>query len=207
MDLFDAIRERRSVHRYDPSHRLSEEEIRGLMELVILSPTSFNIQNWRFVVVTDPELRQELRAAAWNQAQVSEASMVVVICGDRLAAEREPERYYSEVAEEKRRRIVPTVVKAYQGKEQLQRDEIMRSGGIAAQTLMLAAKGMGLDTCAMVGFDFAKVAELIHLPQDHEICMMVTVGKALQPARPRSGQLPLDEVMLWDRFQAGAAPG
>ena len=96
--------------------------------------------------------------------------------------------------------LVPMIVGAYDGKPQLQRDEIMRSGGIASQTLMLAAKAKGLDTCPMVGFDFEEVAKIIRLPEDHAICMMVSVGKALTPARGRGGQLPLDEVMFKDRF-------
>ncbi len=73
---------------------------------------------------------------------------------------------------------------------------------MAAQTLMLVAKDMGYDTGPMIGFDTAKVGELIHLPADHEIVMMVVVGKALQPARGRAGQLPLDEVLFWDGFCA-----
>jgi len=76
----------------------------------------------------------------------------------------------------------------------------MRSCGIAAQTLMLAAKAMGYDSNPMIGFDPQQVAELIHLPEDHVIAMMLVVGKAAQPARVRGGQLPLEEVMFVDRF-------
>ena len=83
---------------------------------------------------------------------------------------------------------------------ELRRDENLRSGSLAAQTLMLAAKARGYDSCPMVGFDFAKVGEIIGLPQDHDIVMAVAVGKALEPARPRGGQLPLDEVMHRERF-------
>ena len=54
MDTFDAIAARRSVKKFDPDHVMSEDEITRLMEAVILSPTSFNIQNWRFVLITDP---------------------------------------------------------------------------------------------------------------------------------------------------------
>jgi nitroreductase len=82
----------------------------------------------------------------------------------------------------------------------VQRDEVMRSGGIAAQTMMLAAKAMGYDSCAMDGFDFDAVAKLINLPADHEIVMMIAVGKALSPANPRGGQLPIDRVLLKNTF-------
>ncbi len=65
---------------------------------------------------------------------------------------------------------------------------------------MLAAKAMGYDSCPMIGFDAAEVAEIINLPPDHVIGFMITVGKALKPAWPRPGQLPLEEVVLQDTF-------
>ncbi|MEM1305254.1 MAG: nitroreductase family protein, partial [Planctomycetota bacterium] len=86
------------------------------------------------------------------------------------------------------------------GNDALQRDEAMRSVGIAGQTIMLAAKAMGYDSCPMIGFDPAKVAEIISLPDDHVVGMMITVGKALKPAHARGGQLPKDEVVFADRF-------
>jgi nitroreductase len=88
----------------------------------------------------------------------------------------------------------------YQGREWIQRDEAIRSGAFAAQNLMLSAKAMGLDSCPMIGFDQEKVSELIRLPEDHVIVMMVAVGLAKTPARPRGGQLSVTEVMVKNRF-------
>ena len=96
--------------------------------------------------------------------------------------------------------LVPAIGQYYGGREEVQRDEAMRSCGIAAQTLMLAAKAMGYDSCPMDGFDFDAVAKLINLPDDHAIAMFVVIGKATQPAWPRGGQLPMDEVVIRDRF-------
>ncbi len=92
----------------------------------------------------------------------------------------------------------------YSNNPTLARDEGLRSCGLAGQTLMLAAKAMGLDSCPMVGFDFEKVSELIQLPEDHEIAFAISIGKALEPARPRGGQLPMDEVVIHDRFPSDA---
>lgn len=200
MNTLDAIQQRRSVKHYDANYQMSEAEIQQLMELAILSPTSFNMQNWRFVVVTDPELRQGLRAAAWNQAQVTDACFTLLICADLNAPFKEPERYWKDAPPEAQEKIVPMIPGFYKGKDQLQRDEAMRSCGIAAQTVMLAAKAMGYDTCPMIGFDAQKVADLIHLPEDHVIGMMITVGKATKPAQPRPGQLPLEAVVLRNTF-------
>jgi nitroreductase len=76
----------------------------------------------------------------------------------------------------------------------------MRSCGIAGQTIMLAAKAMGYDSCPMIGFDQVKVAEIINLPSDHVIGFMIAVGKVLKPAMPKGGQLALAEVVVQDRF-------
>lgn len=76
----------------------------------------------------------------------------------------------------------------------------MRSVGIAGQTIMLAAKAMGYDSCPMIGFDPAKVGELIKLPANHIVGFMITVGKATQPAWPKPGQLPLSDVVIRERF-------
>ena len=79
MDTFSAIKERRSVKNYDPEHRMSDAEVHQLMEATLLSPTSFNMQNWRFVVMDHPKQKAALRAAAWNQAQLTDASVAIVI--------------------------------------------------------------------------------------------------------------------------------
>lgn len=199
METISAIKERRSVKHYDPNHEMSEAEINALLELALLSPTSFNMQNWRFVVVTDPEKRAAIQAAAWNQAQVTEASITILLCA-KLNAYEEAGRYWVHAPQPVQDMLVPMIAPFYQNSTELQRDEAMRSIGIAAQTLMLTAKSMGYDSCPMIGFDPEKVAEIIDLPENHVIGMMLTVGKALKDANVRSGQLPYDEVVFRDGF-------
>ncbi|PXA05193.1 nitroreductase family protein [Coraliomargarita sinensis] len=199
MDTLSAIRERRSVKHFDPEHEMTETEINGLLELTLLSPTSFNMQNWRFVVVTDQAKKDALRAASWNQAQVSEASLTILICAD-LNAHVDAERYWVNAPTAVREVLVPMIAPFYEDNPQLQRDEAMRSVGIASQTLMLAAKAMGYDSCPMIGFDPAKVAEIIDLPENHLIGMMLTIGKPLKDANARGGQLPYEDVVFRDGF-------
>jgi nitroreductase len=200
MDTFEAIRTRRSVKHYDPNHRMSEAEIEQLMQLALLAPTSFNMQNWRFVVVSDPAVKQQIRAAAWNQSQVTDASIVVVVCADLDAHVKEPDRYWRNAPPAVAAQLVPMITKFYSASDQLRRDEAHRSAGIAGQTIMLAARAMGYDSCPMVGFDPVKVAEIIRLPKDHVLSFLVVVGKANQPARARGGQLAYSEVVFRDHF-------
>ena len=179
---------------------MSDEEIEQLISLAALSPTSFNMQNWRFVVITDKDKRQQLREAAWNQAQVTDASIVVLLCADLKAHANNPERYWVNAPEEVSKVLVPMLTGFYDDNASLQRDEALRSCGIAGQTLMLAAKSMGYDTCPMIGFDIEKAAKIVNLPENHCIGFMITVGKAATPAQARGGQLPLDEILLRDSF-------
>jgi len=200
VDTFQAIEQRRSVKRYDPEHEMTDEEVERLLSSALLSPTAFNIQHWRFLLVRDEALRQQIREVSWNQAQVTDASLLVVICADLKAWAKDPDRYWRNAPERSRTALVGAIRQYYAGRPTEERDECMRSCGIAAQTIMLAAKAMGYDTCPMDGFDFDAVAKLIHLPEDHVLSMFVVVGKAVEPARPRPGQLPYDEVVLVDRF-------
>jgi nitroreductase len=200
MDTFEAIYQRRAVKHYDPQHEFTDDELNKLMEAAIQSPTSFNIQNWRFALVRDKQLRREIRAAAADQAQVTDASLLIIMTADLRSWAKAPERYWQNSPAEVTDIILNWMGPFYEGKEQLQRDEAMRSCGLAGQTIMLAAKAMGYDSCPMIGFDPVHVAELINLPEDHVISFMIAVGKRTKDPWPKPGQLPLNEVVVHDKF-------
>ena len=96
--------------------------------------------------------------------------------------------------------ILESLEKKYSDSPQNRRDEAIRSCGFAGQTIMLAARQMGLDSCPMVGFDYDEMAKIIELPDDHLIVLMIVVGKSLEPAKQRGGQLSLDEVVFKNKF-------
>lgn len=200
MNVSQAIQERRSIKAYDPCHRMTEAEIQQLLSLAMLSPTAFNIQHWRFVVVTDPVLRHQIRAVSWNQAQVTDASLLIILTADLKAWKKDPARYWVNAPQQVSDYLVKAIHDYYTDHPQAERDEGMRSCGMAAMALMLAAKEMGYDTCPMDGFDFDAVAKLINLPADHVPVMFVVVGKALEEAKPRGGQLPMNEVVIYNTF-------
>lgn len=200
MDLYEAIATRRSARHFDPSHRMSPDEVHELMEHVLLSPTAFNIQNWRFVAVEDHALRTEIRKAAWDQAQITECSLLLVLCMDLKSWAKAPERYWRNAPDAVAEGMVREIRHFYRDDEQLQRDEGMRSCGMAAQTAMLVARAMGYDSCPMDGFDFKRVGHLINLPRDHQICMMICIGRTATGPHPRSGQLSLSDVFARDAF-------
>jgi len=200
MNTLEAIAARRGIKHYDPTHRMTDDEIRQLLEAALQAPTAFNIQNWRFVTVLDPEVRKQIRASAWDQAQVTDASLLIVLCADKDAWKKEPARYWKNAPQPVQDFLVPAIGQYYEGRDQVQRDECMRSCGLAGMTLMLAAKAMGYDSCPMDGFDFDAVAKIIQLPEDHVISFMIAIGKGTQPAWPKPGQLAYDEVVIRDHF-------
>lgn len=200
MDTFDAIYQRRSVKHYQSDAVMPAEDRQKLMEAIRQAPTSFNIQNYRIVLVDDPGIRQQIRAAAWNQEQIETASLVAVICADLKAWEKNPARYWETAPAETQQFLANAILDFYKDRQWQQRDEAMRSAGIVAQTLMLGAKALGYDSCPMIGMDAEAVGKIISLPQDHVMCMVVVVGKAETPARPKGGYIPDEEVFIENQF-------
>ena len=116
------------------------------------------------------------------------------------AWEQDPARYWRNAPKPVQDYLVPAIHQYYSGRPEVQRDEVMRACGLAGQTLMLAAKAMGYDSCPMDGFDFDAVGKIINLPADHLISFMIAIGKKTQDVWPRPGQLAYDEVVVEDRF-------
>ena len=201
MNTIDAIYARRAIKAYDPDHKLTAEVETKLLEAAIQAPTSFNIQHWRFVILRDPDLRAKIRKEHGNdQAQMTDASLLVLITADTLAFAKSPERYWQNAPKEVADLLVGWMGPFHEGREWLQRDEAQRSIGMAAQTLMLAATDMGYQSCPMIGYDIDEVAKLIKLPEDHVMGPMIAIGKGTKDPWPKPGQLPLDEIVYENSF-------
>jgi nitroreductase len=199
-DLFVTVRQRRAVKHCDPAHHLADAEVERLISKAMLSPTSFDIQHWRFVVVQDPELRWAIRAAGNDQAQMTDASVLVVMTADVKACQKQPERYWRQAPEPVADLLLGWKGPFHQGREALQRDEAMRSIGMVMLALMRTAQAMGYDSCPMISLDHEQVAKLIRLPADHVIGPMVAIGRSPQAPWPRLGRLPLSEDLVRVRF-------
>ncbi|NHI01060.1 nitroreductase family protein [Oceanimonas sp. MB9] len=200
MHTLDAIMSRRAIKHYDATFHMPEADVERLFRHLLQAPTSYNLQHWRFVQVEDPQLRAELRVAAWDQAQITDASLLLVLCADTQAWQNDPGHCWRDAPADTRDLMLSMIHDFYAGKPQLQRDEAIRSVGIAAQTAMLAASAMGYDSCPMIGFDAECVAELIRLPPGHVVGMMLTIGKGTRAAHSRPGQRSLDAVRILNRF-------
>lgn len=200
MDTLEAIYQRRAIKGFDPNHKITEDDEKKLLEATIQAPTSFNIQHWRFVILRDTELRQKIRELGFDQAQMTDASLLILFTADMKAWGKGVERYWKNAPEQVSNMMVGMTGDFYKDREWLQRDEAQRSIGMAMQTLMLAAKAMGYDSCPMIGFDIEKLAELINLPEDYVMGPMVAIGKKVKDPWPKPGQLPLAELKVENQF-------
>ncbi len=200
LTVSEALETRRAIKHFDPEHQMPEDTFTTLMQYALYSPTAFNLQHWRLVRIQDRAQRQAIREAAWDQAQVTEASELLVLCFDHKAWEKNPGKYWQGAPAEVQEFMLPAIHNYYDGREQVQRDEGMRSCGMIAMSLMLMARSLGYDSCPMDGFDYEAVAKLIKLPTDHAICMMLAIGKKTAEPWPRPGQLSLDEVLARNHF-------
>jgi len=194
MEYGELVRARHSVKTYAPGVNISDETLRTIFEDVVLSPSSFNLQHWRFVVVRDQAMKLRLKDAANGQNQVADASAVVVICG-KLDAYDDAEAIHAAAAPEFREGLVSKIRGFYRGNPRLQRDEAIRSGSLAAMSLMYAAKHHGYDTGPMIGFSPDEAAALLDIPDNLLPVMMVVMGKCHGPQPERRGRLPVSDVV------------
>ena len=125
----EMIRARRSIKKCCAT--MSTEEIETLLSLAILSPTAFNIQHWRFVVVDDLELRKKIKEVSWGQPQVTDSSLFIVLCADLKAWEKEPVRYWANAGKEVQDFVLPAIEGYYKDKDNfnVMKQFVMRNCG------------------------------------------------------------------------------
>ena len=202
-DALAVIRERTSINLFDSSKQISEAEIRDIVADAIQAPSSFNIQHWRFVAVTDPEKKKQLQAAAHNQAKVGQASATIIVLGDLRGYEKmssllAPLVKTGVMTQEAANSAVQRVAAPYADNPQFQRDEAIRSGALAGMTLMIAAQARGFATGPMIGFDPEQVKRLFNISDRYVPVMLITLGHAAPGNAPRKPRLGVEEVLAFN---------
>ena len=200
MEFKDVVQQRRSIKRYDSAKQIDDALLKEIFSDVVLSPSSFNLQHWSFIVVRDPELKSKFRGAAFGQPQVEETSAAILVCG-KLDAWTDAAEIMKDAPEEIREKSVSMIASFYDGKPQMERDEAIRGASLAAMSLMYAAKSRGLDTGPMIGFDQQAAAELLKLPKNIIPVMLVVLGWRGDEPRPRDGRRPLSEVVRLETWE------
>jgi nitroreductase len=198
--IITAIEERRTTVLFDPSHDISDEQIRELVRLATKAPTSFNLQNWRFIAVRSPGAKVRLRAVAWDQGKITEAAVTFIVCGQMADEHTLPARLAPAVEDG----IMPKQMvdgwvagagSLYSGQPWRQRDEALRTATLGAMTLILAAHAMGLGEGPMIGFNQEAVVREFGLAPDGIPVMLLAVGYGTQESWPQKPCRPLPEVL------------
>ena len=169
MTVWEAIQQRYSVRGY-LDKPVEQEKLDRLMEGARLAPSAANRQEWRFIIVTDPDKRQELMAAAQGQSFVGEAPVVIVACavGELREMTCGQLSYPIDVA-------------------------------IALEHIALQATEEGLGTCWIGAFSEDQVKELLALPEDVRVVELMSLGYPSTTPGPKN-RLALDEIVMYERW-------
>ena len=178
LDVADAAAARRSIRVYK-QEPIPREDLDRIFEVVRLAPSAFNVQPWRFVVVTEPELKAKLGAAANGQKQVTGAPAVIVLYTDMKAVLDDIDDIMHPGLPADRRAAGAAGFRAsWSRKSDAEREQWGASQGyIALGYLLLAASSLGYGTSPMLGFDPAKVKDALGLPAHVGIPAIVAIGR------------------------------
>lgn len=203
-DFNEIVNGRRSIKQYDPTVKISREEMSEILAQASKAPSSINMQPWRFLVIDTAEGKEKLAPlASFNIDKVMSASAVIAVFGDRQNFDYAEEIYGKAVEHG----YMPEEVKEFQlnyfkplyegiSAEQL-KDIIMLDSGLVAMQLMLVARAYGYDTNPIGGYDKERIAEAFGMEKERYIpVMLITIGKALNEGFS-SYRLPVDTITTW----------
>lgn len=199
-EVIECILSRRATKYYDPAATLSDDQIRELVRIGTTAPTSFHLQNWRFIAVRTPEAKARLSPIAWSQPAITEAAVTFIICGQLADSSVVPERLAPLVKEG----IMPAKMvpeweiparDLYMEYPQRQRDEAVRTGTFGAAAMIYAARSLGLGSTPMIGFDAEAVHREFALTKDEVPVMLLSVGAERPGNWPQKPRRPVAEVL------------
>lgn len=169
--LLDALNWRYATKKFDPTKKIPAEVWQAIEQALILSPSSYGLQPWKFLVVEDPELREQLVAHSWNQRQVADASHLVVLAAKQTITVADADQLINAIAQT--RGISAASMAFY--KDMMMGDLVhgprsaiipewsARQVYIALGNLLTCAALLGIDACPMEGFIPAQYDELLEL--------------------------------------------
>ncbi len=181
----EAMAFRHACKVFDETKKISDKDINYILETGRTSPSSFGMEPWKFLVITNEELKAKIRPACWNQIQVTSCSHLVIILAaidDVKAESKEVERKF------KRREMPQEKLDMYLGlyashlKDTLSSDANIyswtaRQTYIALGNMMTAAAIKGIDSCPIEGFEKEKIEEILGLDtKKYQLSVVVPFG-------------------------------
>jgi len=166
----DPLHWRYATKKFDPSRKISKPEFEEILEALRLSPSSFGLQPWKFIVIHDPDLRKRLRPYAWDQAQLTDADCVIVFCSLKTMDEKYVQHYIDHAA--RVRGVTKESLSDYEQKimtflKSQDTHQIAASMKnqvhIALGVFLAECAHRKIDTCPIGGFDPQKFDEILGL--------------------------------------------
>ncbi len=198
------MHERKSVRKYNANKTISRETIMQLLEDATSSPSSSNMQPWRFIVIDDKEIQKNINIFSFNQEQIETASAIIAVIGDTEMYLNAEEIYAKNVElgympEEIASKLAQDSLAMYGAipKEALL-NIVHFDAGLISMQIMLLAKEMGYDTVPMGGFDKSKFAEYMELPSNEVPILLLAIGEATEPAYG-SSRLPIERLVRFNK--------
>jgi nitroreductase len=183
MDTLSAIRERRAINFFDPERKMELSELKEILSLASLAPSSFNLQPWEVIIVHSPGQKTLLRRCAANQAKVEEASAVFIIIANPDGVEQNIESVVEArirqgyTKEEDREKTKKGPLRQYGEPESLTRKIFaVKNASFFAMSCMIAARGLGFETHPMDGFSSDDIKKEFGLPENRIIPVIIAVG-------------------------------
>ena len=169
--LLQQLQWRYATKQFDPARKISATDWAAIEAALVLSPSSFGLQPWKFVIVTDPAVREKLVGVSWNQRQVADASQLVVFALKKNFSEADVKAYIDRISAV---RGIPAVALApfndmmvgslFKGRDAAARKVwAINQIYIALGNFLTSAAVLGIDTCPMEGIDPAKYDEILGL--------------------------------------------
>jgi len=202
-EFMNAMDFRHACKVFDHTKKISDEDIKFILETGRKSPSSFGMEAWKFLVITNDDLKAQLRPACWDQVQVTSCShLVIVLAGiDSVKVES------GEVEKRFARRDMPKEsLDFYMGlyaehlKDTLNSNENIYSwtskqSAIAAANMMTAAASIGIDSCPIEGYEKKQVEEILNLDAEkYQVSLVLPFGYRLNP-QPEQLRLPFEDVV------------
>ena len=206
--LKDAIDQRRAARAFRPDP-IPEVILEEILRLGLRSPSGYNLQPWRFVVLREQQSKETLQRCAFDQAQIAQAPVVLICCGDRTASSADNIEAVIQLGEANQamteqfagylRSQIPPFFEHHPSFESLE-TWTNRHTMLAVAHLMLVAKSFGVDSCPMEGFVSAQVKTAFAIPDTVDVCCILCLGYADEPFKAFGGRFDTETVCFGEAY-------
>lgn len=204
-DYVSALNWRSATKDFDAKRKIDPDLLKHILEAPRLAPSSYGLQPWKFVVVEDPALRTRLKAHAWNQSQVTDASALIVLCSLKEIDKQHVDFYINDIA--KQREVTAESLKGFREmmlgsidalSPQANRNWATHQVYIALGMLLSACAISKIDACPMEGFDKDEFDKILELEKAGiASCVLCAVGYAKDTQRPKKVRFGSDQILIW----------